>query len=237
MPQTMKIAIVEDNNRESTYLQDLITEYCLKNNIGYEALTFISAEDFFTSWPMEVDILFLDILMEEMDGIELATKIRRENERVMIIFTTSNPQYSLAGYTVDALDYLVKPVSKELLFRTLDKAIHRLSVSRQNYFTINNTDGYFVINIMDIYYIEFVKRKLIIHTKSGPVACSRTVQYMEEQLPDTFFRCHNAFLVNLHAVESVMGSDIVVAGNTIPVSKHRRKDFIRALTNFVGDKL
>lgn len=233
----MKIAIVEDNSIESNYLQDLITEYFLNNNISFEVRTYRSAEDFFASWPMELDILFLDILMEEMNGIEVATNIRQKNERIMIIFTTSNPQFSLAGYAVDALDYLIKPVSKELLFRTFDKAIHRLDVSRHNYFTINNNDGYFVINTLDIYYIELVKRKLIIHTKSGPVACLRTVQYMEEQLPDTFFRCHNAFLVNLHAVESVRGSDIVVAGNTIPISKHRRKDFIRALTNFVGDKL
>jgi DNA-binding LytR/AlgR family response regulator len=233
----MKMSIVEDNNVESKYLQDLISEYCLINNISSEVATFTSAEDFLASWPIELDILFLDIMLDEMNGIEIATKVRQQNERVMIIFTTSNPQFSLSGYAVDALDYLIKPVSKELLFRTLDKAIHRLGDSRHNYFTINNNDGYFVINTMDIHYIEFFNRKLIIYTKSGPVACLRTMQYMEEQLPDTFFRCHNAFLVNLHAVESVKGPDVVVAGNTIPISKHRRKDFIRALTSFVGDKL
>jgi DNA-binding LytR/AlgR family response regulator len=232
----MKLAIVEDNNLESNYLHDLISEYCL-NNHSYDVTTFISAEDFFASWPMELDILFLDIMLDEMNGIELATKIRQTNERVIIIFTTSNPQFSLSGYAVDALDYLIKPVAKELLFRTLDKTIHRLGDFRHNYFTINNNDGYFVINTMDIYYIELLNRKLIIHTKSGPIACLRSLQYMEEQLPDTFFRCHSAFLVNLHAVESVQGPDIVVAGNTIPISKHRRKDFIRALTEFVGDKL
>lgn len=232
----MKLAIVEDNNLESNYLHDLISEYCL-NNHSYDVTTFINAEDFFASWPMELDILFLDIMLDEMNGIELATKIRQTNERVIIIFTTSNPQFSLSGYAVDALDYLIKPVAKELLFRTLDKAIHRLGDFRHNYFTINNNDGYFVINTMEIYYIELLNRKLIIHTKSGPIACLRSLQYMEEQLPDTFFRCHSAFLVNLHAVESVQGPDIVVAGNTIPISKHRRKDFIRALTEFVGDKL
>lgn len=233
----MKIAIVEDNNLESNYLQELIAEYCLNGEIHFEVDAYISAEDFFASWPIELDILFLDIMLDEMNGIEIATKVRKSNERVMIIFTTSNPQFSLSGYSVDALDYLIKPVSKELLFRTLDRAIHRLGVSHQNFFMIHNNDGYFVINTMDIYYIELSKRKLIIHTKSGPVACLRTVQYMEEHLPDSFFRCHNAFLVNLQAVESVIGPDIMVAGNKIPISKHRRKDFIRALTNFIGDKL
>lgn len=233
----MKLAIVEDNNGESKHLQNLVSEYCLINNISSEVATFTSAEDFFATWPMELDILFLDIMLEEMNGIEIAERIRESNERVIIIFTTSNPQFSLSGYAVDALDYLIKPVSKEILYRTLDKAINRLGDSRHNYFTVNNNDGYFVINTLDIYYIELLNRKTIIHTKSGPVACLRSLQYMEEQLPDTFFRCHSAFLVNLHAVESVQGPDIVVAGNTIPISKHRRKDFIRALTDFVGDKL
>lgn len=233
----MKLAIVEDNPQENSYLKELVKEYCTNNKIDPEITTYPSAEDFFATWPMELDVLFLDIMLEEMNGIQIAERIRQSNERVIIIFTTSNPQFSLAGYAVDALDYIIKPVSKEILFRSLDKAIHRLRASYHDFFTINNNDGYFVINTMDIYYIEMLNRKLIIHTKSGPINCLRSLQYMEEQLPDTFFRCHSAFLVNLHAVESVQGSDIVVAGNTIPISKHRRKDFIRALTDFVGDKL
>lgn len=233
----MKLAIVEDYKNERNYLKELVIDYCIINKIDYVIETFTSAEDFFASWPLELDILFLDIMLDEMNGIELATKIRQTNERVILIFTTSNPQFSLSGYAVDAMDYLIKPVSKEILFRILEKAIRRLRSSFHDFFTINNNDGYFVINTMDIYYIEVLNRRLIIHTKSGPVACLRTLQYMEEQLPDTFFRCHSAFLVNLQAVESVHGSEIIVAGNTIPISKHRRKEFIRALTHFVGEKL
>jgi len=233
----MKLAIVEDNLEESNWLKKLVGEYCHKNDIIYELTTFSSAEDFFASWPMELDIIFLDILLAEKNGIEVANGIRQTNERVIIIFTTNNPQFSLAGYSVDALDYLIKPVSIELIQRTLDKAIHRLRNSFHHHFTINNNDGYFVINSMDIYYVEVLNRKLIIHTKTGPILCLRSLQYMEEQLPKTFFRCHNAFLVNLHAVESVQGPDIVVAGNTIPISKHRRKDFIYALTALMGEKL
>ena len=233
----MKLAIVEDNIHDRQSLRELVNDFCIINKIDHAIETFTSAEDFFASWPMELDVLFLDIMLEEMNGIEIATKIRQSNERVIIIFTTSNPQFSLSGYAVDAMDYLIKPVSREILFRTLEKAMHRLRSSFHNFFTINNNDGYFVINTMDIYYLEVLNRRLIIHTKSGPVACLRSLQYMEEQLPDSFFRCHSAFLVNLQSVESVHGSDIVVAGNTIPISKHRRKDFIRALTQFVGDKL
>lgn len=60
---------------------------------------------------------------------------------------------------------------------------------------------------------------------------------MEEQLPKTFFRCHNAFLINLNAVESVQGSNVIVAGKNIPISKHRRKEFIEVLTTCIGERL
>ena len=233
----MKITIVEDNQQDRDNLSSHIHEYCSSNNITLELETFTSAEDFFVNWPFELDIVFLDIMLVEENGIEIANRIRETNERVIIIFTTSNPQYSLAGYSVDALDYLIKPVSRELLFRILAKAINRLGDSFQNIFTINNNDGYFVVNAKDILYLEILNRKLIIHTKTGPINCLRSLQYMESVLPSNFFRCHSAFVINLHAVESVQGSDIVIAGTTIPVSKHRRKEFIKALTEHIGDKL
>jgi DNA-binding LytR/AlgR family response regulator len=90
---------------------------------------------------------------------------------------------------------------------------------------------------MDIQFIELNNRKLEIHTKAGTIACLKTMQDMEEQLPDTFFRCHSAFLINLNAVESVKGSYAVVAGKLIPISKHRRREFLSSLTAFVGEKL
>lgn len=233
----MKVAIVEDNRADSEVLENHIRSYCFQTHTKLELETFTSAEDFFATWPIELDILFLDILLDKMNGIEIASKIRQTNERVIIIFITNNPQFSLAGYTVDALDYLIKPISQELLHRIFAKAIHRLGNSFRNCFTISNNDGYYVITPMDIQYIELLNRKLIIHTKHESIVCFRSLQYMEEQLPKTFFRCHSAFLINLHAVESVRGSDVVVAGKMIPISKHRRKEFIKALIEFVGEKL
>lgn len=233
----MKIAIIEDFKVDSSNLADLIGDYFLHENTSFEIQSFISAEDFFVSWPLDLDIIFIDIQLDRMNGIEAALKIRETNERVVIIFVTNNPQYSLAGYSVEALDYLLKPVSRDFLQNILTKAIRRLGSSTRKYLTIYNKDGYFVVNPMDVNYVEFQNRKIIIHTNSGPITYLRTLQYMEEQLPKTFFRCHNAFLINLNAVESVQGQNVIVAGKMIPISKHRRKEFIRALTACIGEKL
>lgn len=90
---------------------------------------------------------------------------------------------------------------------------------------------------MDIDYIEMENRRMIIHAKTGLIISLKTLQYMEEKSPKTFFRCHSAFLVNLLAVESLKGQYAIVAGKMIPISKHRRREFIGALTECIADKL
>lgn len=231
----MKIAIVEDFPSDAQILGELLQRYFLRENIEFEIETFTSGEDLLAGWPLELDIVFLDIHMERLNGIDLAAKIRESDERVLIIFVTNNPQYSLAGYSVDALDYLVKPVTFELLEQVLPRALRRLENSIHSTFTIHNNDGYFVVNPMDIIFVEMRNRKVLIHTKAEVITCVRTLNYIEEKLPENFFRCHSAFLINLRAVESLKGQFVVVGGEMIPISKHRRKDFVRALTGCIGD--
>jgi len=233
----MKIAIVEDNLTDSKILEALLKQFFLSKNIPLTLETYTSGEDILVEWPLEFDIVFLDIQMDKLNGIEVASKIRETNERVIIVFITNNPQYSLMGYSVEALDYIIKPITKEFLERTLNKAIRRLGELDRQCLTIHNNDGYFVLNPRDIYYIEVKNRKLVIYTSAGPITCLKTLQSMEEQLPNTFFRCHSAFLININAVESVKGTYAVVAGMLIPISKHRRKDFISLLTATIGERI
>lgn len=233
----MKIAIVEDYSPDVRSLEGLLRAYCLREKIDLNLSIYSSGEDFLEDWPLEFDVVFLDIQMERLNGIDVASKIRETNERVVIVFVTNDPQHSLEGYSVDALDYLLKPATSELVEIVLKKAIRRLGNTERKCITIHNNEGYFVVNPMDITYIELEHRKLIIHTLSGEISSLKSMQYMEEQLPEVFFRCHSAFLINLHAVESVKGSTAVVAGQLIPISKHRRKEFLSALTVLIGEKI
>ena len=233
----MKIAIVEDNAADRVILEELLQQFSVRENICMDIGIYTSGEDVLADWPMDFDIVFLDIQMDKINGIEVAAKFRETNEKVIIIFITNNAQHSLMGYSVDALDFLIKPITKELLDRVLNKALRRLNNPDQKCITVRNNDGFFVIHPKDIHFIEMQNRKLIIHAKTGDVTCLRTIQYMEELLPDTFFRCHSAFLINLNSVESVKGPCAMVCGNLIPISKHRRKEFLSLLTAFVGEKL
>lgn len=233
----MKIAIVEDNPQDSHELMELIQAYSCHNSIRTDVIEFQSGEDFLCEGSSDLDLVFLDIKMGQKNGIDVARSIRKTNERIVIVFVTNNPEYSLEGYSVEALDYLLKPASYEILERVLKKVVQRLEVTDRLCLTIRNHDGFFVVNYSDICFIEFTNRKLQVETKNGPITCMGTMQAMEETLPNSFFRVHSGFLINLRAVERLVGPDVIVAGRQIPISKHRRKDFMHALTRQFGDIL
>lgn len=232
----LRIAIVDDEAPERERLKQYI-ENRLKAG-GREAF-FLLYEDglkLVQDAPKDLDILFLDIQMEEMDGIQAARAVRRYDEEVLIIYITNMAQYAIEGYSVNALDYLLKPVDEAAVGQTLDKALKRLEKKASPVISLRGMKGTFVLEAAKICYIETYDRKLMVHTTQGEaILCSETLQAMEERLPGWFFRCHSAFLVNLRLVERIAGSDIVAGGVKIPLSKHRKKEFMQAMTAYVKE--
>lgn len=233
----MKVAIVEDNEADSDLLEDLLRQYFLRENIKAEVTTYFSGSDFLAEWPLELDMVFLDIQMPGLDGIEVAKRVHETGEHTVIIFVTNNPQYAIQGYSVEALDYLLKPPTQAGIDRLLPRAIRRLVNDGRGRLTLRNNDGLFVIDLCDVDYIELKRRRLHVHSRNGVITCIGSLQDMEKRLPGTFFRCHSAFIVNLLAVEQLKEQDVVVKGTLIPISRHRRKEFLQALTSCIGDAL
>ena len=233
----MKIAIVEDVRADSDLLESLLEQYAQRENIKVNIKVYPSGEEFMAEWPTSPDMVFLDIQMAGVNGIDVAKKIRKTNEHTVIIFITNNPQYSLSGYSVDALDYLIKPPTSDMLEQLIPHAIRRLGMMDRSRLAIRNMDGLHMINLCDVNYIELKNRRVNIHTQTNNVSSMGSLNSLEEQLPRTFFRCHSAFIVNLSAVECLKGQDVIVAGTAIPISKHRRKEFVNALTDCMGDAL
>jgi DNA-binding LytR/AlgR family response regulator len=233
----MKIGIVEDVQADRDLLESLLKQYIVQENLRGEFRIFSNSTDFLAEWPFPLDLAFLDIQMDGVNGVELAGRIRKHNDHTVIIFITNNPQYSLSGYSVDALDYLIKPPTSDVINQLLPRAIRRLGDMDRARITIRNTDGIFVINLCDVNYLELEKRRILVHTINGCVSFLGSMQSLVNQLPDNFFRCHTSFIVNLSAVQCLKGQDIVVAGTSIPISKHRRKEFLNALTDCMGDAI
>lgn len=166
-------------------------------------------------------------------------KIREFDDRVQLLFVTNMVQFALEGYAVDAADFIVKPISYRTFAPRMDKILKRVEHTRTRFLLVKQGKESVYCSIRDIAYVESLNKKTIIHRKEEePIYCSEPLYVLEEKLAtEPFFRCHNAFLVNLDYIQSLGTDNITIQGDRIPVSKYRKKDFMNALANYRGRML
>lgn len=234
----LKIAIVEDNKTEQEQLCELLRTYEKTHACPMEICTFTDGAEILADYPAEVALVLMDIEMKEVNGIETAKKIREFDKTVILVFLTNMVQYALAGYEVEALDFLVKPLDDYKLAWEMDRILKKMEENRPFYLLTKDNYTTHRINADDIYYLETAQRKLIIHTASQEISCSMTMHEAEKQLgPRHFFRIHTAFLVNMKYIHMVRENEIMVGDAALPISRYRKKDFQTAFTIFMGNTL
>lgn len=232
----LNIAVLEDDAEDFGNLQSMLERYREEKEIGIEIRWFTSGVQLLDFGTSKFDLLFLDIEVPNLNGMETAKRIRKTDGEVCIIFTTRLAHYALKGYDVDALDFLVKPVSfKSLCFR-MDKAVRMIENNRGKFITIVSNRSMLRLNTDDIYYIEANRHKLIYHTQSGSYETSDSTfsSVAQSYAPMHFVPCHNSFLCNLKHVRGITKDEVSIAGEHLKISRGQRKKFFDALTAYWG---
>ncbi|MEJ1239426.1 LytTR family DNA-binding domain-containing protein [Chryseolinea sp. T2] len=186
-----------------------------------------------------VDLLLLDIHMPRVTGIELLRSLRNPP---LTILTTAYSEYALEGYSLDVVDYLVKPITYERFLRATGKAfeIHQLrQVAKQRssdlvsaesgapYFFIKCDNRYEKVLFSDVRYIEALQNYVVIHTSEKKLITYLTLTGIESQLPkDRFLKVHKSFLVSIGAIQAIDGSDLVVGNARIPISRSLKDEVV-----------
>ncbi|MBR1709206.1 MAG: response regulator transcription factor [Clostridia bacterium] len=186
------------------------------------------------------DIVILDIQMDTWNGIDLAREIRRYNENNIIIFSTNYLEYALQGYEVAAFRYLKKPIGYDQFSKVLSEAVEQHLKSAQASIVLRCGYQMEQFRIAEIMYCETERGHVRITLQDGTVALANAgISTLEDEFRDyAFFRCHKGCLVNLHYVKQPRKTDVVMKnGATIPVSKHRMKEFMLALMKHWGGQL
>jgi len=184
-----------------------------------------------------VELIFLDIQMPELTGLELSRII---GSQVRIIFTTAFEQYALEGFRADALDYLLKPISYPEFLKAAGKALQWFEMSRKTTIPAKEDDCIFVkadyrlqkIALHQIYYIEGLKDyvKIYLEGAPSPVVSLISLKSLEEALPSaSFIRVHRSYIVNLEKVSVIERNRIVFGKTYIPVSDSYREKFLEVI--------
>lgn len=231
----MRIAVVDDEKKIIGQLQEFLYRFAAEQKLQIEVCPFLSAQKMLEEYDFSYDIIFMDIEMEGMDGLAAARKLRELDERVVLVFVTNMAQYAIRGYEVDAVDFVVKPVSYANFAFRLQKALRHVPKEKNAQIAVRTADGLRKFNVGDIYFVEVILHYLIYHTVSGDYKVRGTIREAQEQLEGhAFVRSNNCYLVNLQHVEAVNGHNLTVNGTQLQISRNRKNDFMQAFTRYMG---
>lgn len=231
----MRIAIAEDEEAYLEQLQAHLRRYREETGTPIQVDAFSNGAHLVEHYQGVWDLILLDVDMPAMNGLDTARSIRRLDQNVFIMFITNLAQYAIKGYEVNALDYVLKPVSYYALSMKLNMVSRLLLRNREHFLTISHDGDLHRIPVSDLYYVEIFSHQLNYHTMNGDITTTNnhTLSALEQELVEYgFVRCHKSCLINLRHVQELRGNTVRLAGIELPVSRNRRKAVMLAIMNY-----
>lgn len=231
----LKIAICDDEINILNKTKKIIENYT-KEEIALE--TYSSGEDLILNYS-KFDIIFLDIDMKGLNGIETARRIRGQDKLVKIIYVTNYTDYTSLAFGVHAFGYIVKPVKEHDIHHQLDEAISYMHEEVSEILEFNTTEGIARVDVKDIFYFEYKLRKVLMKTKDYTYTLKQKISEIASNMEEySFVMPHKSFSINLHNVKSVKGYDIhMMDGSMIPLSQKKSTQFRQSLNNYLSSKI
>jgi len=229
------IALVEDDANDLRHTQECLAQFSQEHDVSLKTFPFGCGENFLENYRSRYDIVFLDIILPGINGMETAKLLRQKDPHVLLFFLTSTADFALDGYEVGALDYIMKPVTYYSLAMRVSSALRRIDTSRDIPVVLRMQDGVRVLNDRDIHYIEIQDHNVIYHTADGDLSAYGTLSERERELSGHgFVRCSSWALVNLRYIEGVYKDDLQVAGHRVHISRAKRRTFMNAFGDYLG---
>lgn len=233
------IGICDDEQDFARELEEMIRQYARESGTEIRTTLFLNGRELIEGNRLTLDLIFLDIQMDVMNGLEAAKRIRAKDGKVGIIFLTSLTRYALAGYEYQAANYIIKPITYARLKRELDRWLESYRREDKKYILVNNEDGCHRVDLSTLHYLETYNRNVKLHTDSGDIISYKKMKELEAELKEAhFIRCHSGYLVNLFYVKRVGKLEITLTdGEVIPISQPKRKAVMKELADYWGDRL
>lgn len=234
----LRIAIAEDEPACAKQLQDFIDRYAGERGLETAATWFSDGLELVEQYAPVWDILFLDIQMAHLNGMETARRIRRQDPDVTLVFITNLARYAIQGYEVDASDFILKPLEYDRFRVRMDKLTARLARKQGAFVVLPLAEQKIRVAVEDILYAEVVDHDLQVVTAKQRYLMRCSLQEMERMVEGHgFSRCNRCYLVNLRRVTGVEKDAVRVGKYSLPISRPRKKQFLRELSDCLGAEL
>ncbi len=234
----IKIALCDDNEIERGILKNVIDG--LLKEIGHEVqiFEFSSGEKLLRNYSKgDYDVIFLDIQMKQLDGIETGKAIRTKDAQVEIVYATSSEEYMKEGYDIHALAYLLKPYRLEKVRETLVYYLNKYDVKKENdnvgMLEVTIQQKKIFIRQKDIYCLESMGRVVSIYCKNNVFKVYARLGELEEKLDtEMFLRCNQSYIINILWVKDIVDYDFYMPNNKlVPIRKRDKKEIVQKFYN------
>ena len=230
----IRIAICDDEKHMSAHIRSMVSDFFRKKNREISLRMFSSGEELL-NYNGQIDILFLDIQMKDMDGMETARKLRADKFRGFLVFITVLKEMVFQSFEVQAYDYLVKPVDEKQFEKTMERLYASIRSADEDSLLVQKGYESRIIRKNEIVFCEIIDRKIYLNLASGEVVdYYERIDRLETKLDHHFFRCHRSYLINLKHLKGYKnGTAYMDNGKGVPVSRLRSKEFFGVVLQYM----
>lgn len=229
------VAVVEDEAVNRDQLGEYIQRYENETGESFSVQFFPSGEALLADYDGRFDLILMDIEMPGADGMQTARRLRQVDEQVVLVFITNMAQYAIQGYAVQALDYILKPLSYLSFKMRFARALGRIDRQKDAQILLDCHGRQIRLPVRSIFYVEVQQKKLCYHTEQGEYALRGTLKSAEEALTAfPFAKGNHWYLVNLAQVTEIGAKSLWVGGTELPVSRGCRQELLAAFSRYIG---
>ena len=235
----LQIAVCDDNIEELSNMVHLIDLYRTSRQLSCEHAVFPNGFELISALEKgkRLDIYCLDIIMPGFTGIEVAKAIRGFDKTAPILFFTSSPEFALESYSVKAINYVLKPISKEKLFFTFDELLEQIKAKEEeDAVIVKSNEGIQKILISNLIFAEVIGRNVLYHLRSGKVVeCTEPFSSVCDSLLKygCFIKPHRSYLVNMQYVDTIENHQITLQTlSAVPVAQGKAKEMKQQYLNY-----